>query len=174
MELFLKHKKPLLAALAILAMQSSFGQPVPTKQARDKGISTCLKKIDQIASFLVKEIDHHSNATWATNQPDQRLFNSQIIIKYSDGAGLAVMNVAPTRAGKCDASYSRVLTFDKSCISVRETTYRDWKFGSSGLFVGAFWPSDSGPSADLTLALARVDAPSAHQSCPALRLLVSS
>jgi len=40
--------------------------------------------------------------------------------------------------------------------------------------VGAFWPFDSRPSSDLTLALTRVDAPSAHQSCPPLLLLVSS
>jgi hypothetical protein len=124
----LEHTKPLIAALAVLAMQSSFGQSVPVKQAREKGVLTCLKKIDQIASFLVKGNDHQSNATWSTNQPDQRLFNSQIIIKYSDGAGLAVMNVAPTRTGKCDGTYSRIGTFDKSCISLRETTYKEWKF----------------------------------------------
>jgi hypothetical protein len=127
----------------------------------NKGITTCLKKIEQIATFLVKENDHQSNATWATNQPDQRLFNSQIIIKYSDGAGLAVMNVAPTRSGKCDSSYSRVLTFDKSCIALRETAYKDWEFKSEnggaislsntdGTVDGVLLPAGSGCTAVLT------------------------
>jgi hypothetical protein len=126
----MKQKRAIVAALAIIAMQTALCQPVTTKQARESGISTCLKKIDQIANFLVKQNDHHSNATWNTNQPDQRLFNSQIIIKFSDGAGLAVMNAAPTRAGKCDVTYSRVFTYPNSCISVRETNYKNWNFKS--------------------------------------------
>ena len=126
----MKIRALLLATVAATLMQSSFSQPVPARQARDKGISACLKQIDKVASFLVKDDDHNSNATWSTSNPDSRLFNSQITIKYSDGPGLAVMNVAPTRSGKCDASYSRIFPLDKSCISIRETTYKEWKFNS--------------------------------------------
>lgn len=112
-------------------------QTVPGEQAQKNGVRACQQTVEELAKFVVKDHQHSSMATWNSKNADARMFNAQVAVKYSDGNSVAVLNVAPTRTGKCDGSYTTIFTTDKSCSVARETTFKDWKFSSesAGLVV---------------------------------------
>lgn len=124
-------------ALSSLLMLEGTPQTVPGEQAQKNGVRTCLTTLDGVAKFLFKETKHSSLATWNKVAADSRLFNSQVAVKYTDGHSVAVVNVAPTKAGKCDGSYTTIFVDDRSCPVVRETIFKDWKFADelAGLVV---------------------------------------
>ena len=124
----LSARSALLAASLFIAFGAS-AENLPTKQAREKGVSACVEKIDQIAEHLTKNNkDYWTNTTTVKNGANKRLFNSQLIINYSDGPGAVVMNVAQSPSGKCDGTYTRVITFEKSCITARESDFKSWTY----------------------------------------------
>jgi len=127
------------ALIAILLSSSvlsvSAADTVPGTHAEKNGFRSCQKTVDDIAKFVVKDKKHSSMSTWNKKATDTRMFNSQVAIKYSDGNSIAILNIAPTKSGKCDSSYTTVTTFDKSCAALRETDLSTWKFAGelSGL-----------------------------------------
>lgn len=127
--------KQLMAIVTMAAFSTlAHSETVPVKQARQRGIEQCLPVVEKAANFLVEELDHTSLATWNGHEPDKRLFNAQVGVQYSDGNSVAVLNVAPTSSGKCDASYTTVFAMpDKSCAVLRETTFKAWKFHSESV-----------------------------------------
>lgn len=125
-----------LALFAIAAIAHA-SDTIVGQQAERHGFKACSPTVDKLAKFLVKDSEYSSHATWGKNKPDVRLFNSQIGIKYKDENSVAVMNVAPTKDGKCDSSYTTIFPMTKSCGVLRETELKDWKFAgdSAGLIV---------------------------------------
>ena len=121
-------RKVAVFLLLFVRISSAISETISTQQAQDHGFNTCLKSVDTIAKFLTGENKNGAVSTWNSKNTDGRLFNSQIVIQYSDGHSMAVINVAPTKSGKCDGSYTRVFTTAKSCQVARETIYKDWKF----------------------------------------------
>ena len=105
---------------------------VPNNQAKDQGFNTCGAMVNGIAEFVLNDNPHGALSTWHVSDdhsPDDRLFNSMIAVEYSDGHSIAVSNVAPTKSGKCDGSYTTVFYNASSCQVTRETAYKDWKYG---------------------------------------------
>lgn len=102
-------------------------ETVPGDQATKNGFRTCQKAVENLAKFVTKNNKHASLATW-NKVADAHLFNSQLAINYSDGNMVSVLNVAPTKSGKCDSSYTTVGSFEKSCAAIRETVFSDWKY----------------------------------------------
>ena len=118
-----------LASLVIsLTVGTALADTIPGEQATKNGFNTCQKTVEKIAKYVIDDTNHGAVSTWNNKTPDSRLFNSQIVLKYSDGHSMAVLNVAPIKNGKCDGSYTRVFAMEKSCSVLRETTYKDWKF----------------------------------------------
>lgn len=110
---------------------------VPGQQAQKSGVRACQQTVEDVAKFVIRDNQHSSLATWNSKNPDARMFNAQVGIRYSDGNSVAVVSVAPTRSGKCDSSYTTVFAIDKSCALARETNFKDWKFSteSAGMMV---------------------------------------
>lgn len=115
----------------------AFAETAVDDIAKDSGVHTCLKTVKDLAQFLVKDSTHNASVTWNIGKPDAHIVNAQISVKYSNGNSVAIINVAPTPSGKCDATYTTVFANDVSCSVARETSYKNWKFHveSAGLEV---------------------------------------
>ena len=121
--------KPLAAILmlTICCSQVLAEETVPVKQAKREGIATCLRLVTAGANTVISGDDHSSIATWNLESPNKRMFNTQIMVNYSDGHAVTSLTVAPTSTNACDGTYTQVLTLPKSCESARRTHYKDWK-----------------------------------------------
>lgn len=130
-------------------------QTVPGDQAQNAGVRACQRVIEGITKFVVKDNKHESLSVWNSKTPDSRLFNSQIVVDYTDVQSLAIINVAPTRTNKCDSTYTTVFATEKSCVVMRETLFKDWKFygeigglvtleSKSGVLTKILMPAGSG------------------------------
>jgi hypothetical protein len=133
LELFSKREKFMLkkilnSLIILLACGTALADTTPAEQAKKNGFNTCQKTVEKIAKFLIGDTNNGAVSTWNQKNPDGRMFNSQVVLKYSDGHSMAVLNVAPVKNGKCDGSYTRVFVSETSCSVLRETTYKDWKF----------------------------------------------
>jgi len=129
-------KKIIIITSCMFLSSMAFAETVPTSQAKKNGFSTCSETVEGLSSFVLSG-NHSSLATWNKNDADERLFNSIASVKYSDGHSAAVINVANTKSGKCDGSYTTVFYIDKSCSAARETAFKEWKYSGelAGLVV---------------------------------------
>ena len=120
------------AAVALTASLPAMAETASTGQARKVGVTTCAPLVEGIGKHVSGQNEHYSVTTWNKNEPDGRLFNSQVITKYSDGHSVAAFSVVPAKKGTCDGSYTQVFYSEKSCSVMRETIYKDWDFSSEG------------------------------------------
>ena len=118
----------LAAALSAGLWGGASAASLPVEQAQSGGVVTCKKAVDSLSTFLLNGNPHASKSTWHNKTPDAHIFNSQISIQHSDGNSVAVLNVVPVGAGKCDASYTTVAANAQNCTVLRETLYREWIF----------------------------------------------
>ncbi len=123
--------KKLLVVVLTVTCAPANAESVPGNLATKNGFKTCQKTVDGIGTFLTKNgNDHGALATWNKNNADNRLFNSLVAIKYKDGYSAAVIDVANTKANKCDGSYTTVFYSDQSCSAARETSFKEWKYST--------------------------------------------
>ena len=122
-------KNACLVLLCSLGATAASAQTVPGRQALENGVRACQKTVDELAKFVLKDNKHASLAAWNKSTPDARLFNAQIGVSYSDGKSVTILNVAPTRTGKCDSAYTTIFTAETPCAVARETMFKDWKYG---------------------------------------------
>lgn len=121
-------RKVLISILLSVTFGSAVADTIPGEQATKNGFTSCQKTVEKIAKFVIDDTKHGAVSSWNNKTPDTRMFNSQIVLKYSDGYSVAVINIAPTKSGKCDGSYTTTFTSAKSCSVLRETTFKGWKF----------------------------------------------
>ena len=121
--------KPLAATLmlTIFCSQALAEETVPVKQAKREGIATCLRLVTAGADSVIGGDPHTSIATWNLDSPNKRMFNTQIMVNYTNGHAVTSLTVAPTSTNACDGTYTQVLTLPQSCDSARRTYYKDWK-----------------------------------------------
>lgn len=113
-----------------LAEDVQYNGPM-SQQAEKSGITTCLSAIKKVDKFLYEKAGPNGvSSTWNTNNADVRGFTSLGSIKYSDGTwGYDMTHISPTKGGSCDGALTRVVTFpNKSCSSVRESTYKSYDY----------------------------------------------
>ena len=97
------------------------------KVLREKGHKHCSSSINTAANFLTEK-DASTQSLW--NQDDANNHMGLFIAskRYSDVNSLLVLSAQRTTLGGCDVSFKLTFGADKSCASVRETTFKDWKF----------------------------------------------
>lgn len=122
-------KNACFAFVCSVMANATSAQTVPGRQALENGVRACQKTVDEMAKFVLRENKHASLAAWNKANPDARLFNAQIGVSYGDGKSVTILNVAPTRTGKCDSVYTTIFATETLCAVARETTFKDWKFG---------------------------------------------
>lgn len=120
--------KSITSLILSFACVAAFADTVPGKQAAKIGFKSCHKTVEKIAKYVVNEGEHGAISTWNNKTPDSRIFNSQVVRKYTDGHSLVILNIAPIRDGKCDATYTSMFEHNKSCNVLRETSLKNWKF----------------------------------------------
>lgn len=113
--------------LTICCGQVIAEETVPVKQAKREGIATCLRLVTAGADSVIDDDPHTSIATWNSESPNKRMFNTQIMVNYTDGHAVTSLTVAPTSTNACDGTYTQVLTLPKSCDAARRAHYKDWK-----------------------------------------------
>ena len=127
----------ILPLIIVLACYGSASAEAIGELARKNGVRKFQKTLEDVAQFLTKDSTYSALSVWNKENADAHIFNSQISFKYSDGNSVAIVNVAPTGSGKCDATYTSVFPTEKSCSVTRETDFKDWNFNveSAGLVV---------------------------------------
>lgn len=119
----------LLALLAPLLAQAD--EPSPVGDAENAKIKTCMAQLKEVASFIVKDIDHGSHDIWHKNDADHRPFSSLIVKRFSDGDSHVSLSVGPDKSGKCSAEYNETAYWPKACSVLREETYAKFEYHGS-------------------------------------------
>lgn len=106
---------------------------------QDAGVRRCLSSVSNLSKFIFEEDDEASLGLWYDGDPDRHTSVTILNKPYSDGAAVAVVSGTPTEAGTCDAVFTHVLMAAQSCGTLRDTTFKDWKYqadlGGTPLYV---------------------------------------
>jgi len=96
-------------------------------QLREKGNTVCADKINKTVNWLVDQ-DAHIVSQWNQKNPNSHV---GVIIgskQYSDGNAMIQVSANLTKLGGCDVVFTYIGPSEKSCPSLRETTFKDWKY----------------------------------------------
>lgn len=92
------------------------------KKAREVGVKDCLKTIEKISNFIIKDANYGVNSVWNSKHPDKQAFSSMIEVNFGDGTMLASLNVTKTASGECYVEYEKIFTFNKTCLALAKET----------------------------------------------------
>lgn len=101
---------------------------VVATQAKNNGVVVCASAVENAANFIIGDRDHASHSVWHSGNPNGRIFTSMTSKGYSDGDAHVTIIAAPVSDGKCDTTYVETFAVERTCISARETVYKDWQF----------------------------------------------
>ena len=125
----MRYRSMLLALLAPLLAQAD--EPSPVGDAENAKIKTCMAQLKEVASFIVKDVDHGSHDIWNDKDADRRPFSSLIVKRFSDGDSHVSLSVGPDKSGKCSAEYNETAYWPKACSVLREEIYGEFKYHAS-------------------------------------------
>lgn len=99
--------------------------------ADENGIKSCRPQIKSVSDFIIKGSSHGTHAYWSSEDSDNRMYATLTSKGYSDGDSHVSVIAAKTSSGKCDSIYIETFALPKSCMVVREETYKEWKYTGS-------------------------------------------
>lgn len=117
--------------LVSLLLSSFFAQAEETSivnMATENGVNKCRANLKVAADFILKDKAHATHASWNSKDSDNRLYSTLTTKNYSDGDSHVTVIAAPTISGKCDTTYVETFAMPKSCMLVREETFKSWKY----------------------------------------------
>lgn len=91
------------------------------------GAGYCGKAINSIANWVLGE-SGQALSTWHAAKPKEHGVAVLIGKHYKDGSPILTITAVPVADGGCDASFTYVLPVSKSCSSLRDTTFKEWKY----------------------------------------------
>jgi len=96
----------------------------------EKGFKSCAPLMDGFVKHAHSDDSKYAHlGTWSKADADRKMFSTLTVQRYSDGTGFAVFSGVRNISDKCDAVMTQVLPVpDSSCTSVRETTFKTWKY----------------------------------------------
>lgn len=113
----MKRSNFILVPLLLCASNAYAGEQL-VNQAKGVGIKSCLPTIADLEHFFTnKGTNYGSWSLWASDKPDDQIFNSTLEITYSDGPVIVDLTVAPTKDQQCSYSYTRTWYSDQSCMA---------------------------------------------------------
>ena len=114
---------------------------IPTTQAQEKGYAPltqalvskgfkkCAQDLDRVVKWVHKDDRNAYVTVWSRTQPDQRTAFATTSHGYADGSSMVTtFTASPDAADKCSISSAQVFTSADSCASLRETTFKEWKY----------------------------------------------
>jgi len=96
--------------------------------AKEKGYETCSPVLAKAEKSIAGDNAYDNLSFYFHDATDHHLFNSQVVVKYSNGNYIGLINTIRNKEGKCDGTTNLVFTFNESCGSMRETLFKDWKY----------------------------------------------
>lgn len=114
-------------------------QSAVNKVSDKLGFQRCSSALNSVVNFVHDDNDYTYLNTWGVASPNDSLFNSLTVRRYGDSYSVSSISVTPSTAGKCDSSLTQVLVFgDTSCPTLREKTFKNWKFYSEMAGIGVY------------------------------------
>lgn len=107
--------------VSILCSSSAFAGNQIINQAKSVNIKSCLSTIDDLETFFTAGNNYGTWSVWASEKPDDQIFNASIELTFSDGSQLIDFTVAPTKDQQCSYSYTRTFYSSKSCMAFSKT-----------------------------------------------------
>ncbi len=100
------------------------------KEGYDKGFHDCARAADRVLKYVYDEKTEYEHQTsWAgdrTNDSSLAIIASRPV---QGGANeTTTFSAIKTREGRCDVTFTEVLPAPDSCLKVRETDFKDWKY----------------------------------------------
>ena len=123
---------------------------VPERQARENGVRACLTLINAMSDFTLEDAAHASSAVWNTNQANRHAFVATAIRKYSDGDTHIDLIAQPNLDGKCDGMWTETYAVEKTCATVRQEWFKDFKFRET-LVETTAWLTNQNENVDVFL-----------------------
>jgi hypothetical protein len=103
-----------------------------TETLRGGGFKYCAPVVQRVATWLVDD-NGASIGLWKKADADSRTGLLLLVKQYRDGVALATVTGIKIGDGGCDVHFTHTLPMAGSCASVRESTFKDWKyFGDAG------------------------------------------
>ena len=98
-----------------------------TATFREKGYKYCATAMNRISNWLIDQ-DGQTINQWNIANPDEHMGNMLGSKHYSDGNSIMNLNGTKTLDGGCDLGFTLIVPVEKSCASLRETAFKDWKY----------------------------------------------
>ena len=114
--------------LSIICSSNAFAGDQLINQAKGVNIKSCLSTIDDLENFFADGNNYGSWSSWASDKPDEQIFNSSLEITFSDGNHLIDLTVAPTRDNQCSYSYTRTFYSEKSCMAFSKSDMKNAEY----------------------------------------------
>lgn len=105
----------------------------------DKGHKACSKDLDTMVKWVHEDDTRYGlHSIWSADNSDKRTALGVTSESFGDGSMVSTFTSTLDATGKCSTVAVSVLQFPRSCTSVREGTFKSWKFvgevGSTSLF----------------------------------------
>lgn len=117
-----------IVCTASMPLSAVASDTVVVQTAKNNGVVTCGDALEKVANFIIGDGKHGSHSTWNSSNANGRMFTSMTSKNYSDGEGHVTIVAAPISGGTCDTTYVETFALDRTCMSVRESVYGNWKF----------------------------------------------
>ena len=122
-----------------------------TETLRGGGFKYCAPMVQKVATWFVEE--GGSIGLWKKVDADARTGLLLLARQYRDGVMLATVTGIKIGDGGCDVHFTQTMQMTGSCASVRESTFKDWKyFGDAGS--QPFYEDPTSSNAQVTLVTA--------------------
>jgi hypothetical protein len=98
------------------------------KELEGKGFSKCAADLDRVVKW-VQDGEKYAHVTvWNQTAPNQRTAFAITSERYADGSMVTTYTASPDMSGNCSISSAQVFTSTKNCPSLRDDTFKQWKF----------------------------------------------
>ncbi|UTV30505.1 hypothetical protein [Photobacterium atrarenae] len=115
-------------ALCLISASSLAAENSIVSMAKESGVKRCVTQLESVANFIIEDKSHGTHANWNSNNPDNRIYTTLTSKGYSDGDSHVSVVSTINSEGKCDAYYTETFALPKSCMLVREQTYKELDF----------------------------------------------
>lgn len=99
------------------------------EQLYQKGFKACNSELDTAVKWIHDDDARYGLHTlWNEKNPNYRMALATTSESYSDGSRITSFFATRDAAGNCSVAGDTTMYVDVSCIKVRETTFKEWKF----------------------------------------------
>lgn len=121
-----------LAAIALLVSPVASTADEPdfrsTAQLRKNGFSQCASSLNALTKFTYGSDDFAYRVFWGQTDTNNSTASLLAAKNYADGVSYSYIVSTPTPRRECDQSFTHIISSANSCASIRESTFKDWKY----------------------------------------------